>query len=123
MNACLQGASAENLLQEGISYNKQCYKNFTNKIHNGRVKATYEKGKRAGTGLHPSLNERRQEDHLPLVYFESTSTSQKLSTNINASSAKKSQEDNFTMFQQRNGCTDLENWPEYERWKSNSQTE
>ena len=69
LNARLQGASAENLLEEGISYNKQCYKNSTNKIHNGRVKATYEKGKRAGTGLHPSLNERRQEDHLPLVYL------------------------------------------------------
>jgi len=26
LNARLQGASAENLLEEGISYNKQCYK-------------------------------------------------------------------------------------------------
>jgi len=33
LNARLQGASAENLLEEGISYNKQCYKNSTNKIH------------------------------------------------------------------------------------------
>ena len=103
MNAHLQGASAENLLEEGISYNKQCYKNFTNKIHNGRVKATYEKGKRAATGLHPSLNERRQEDHLPLVYLNPRQHLRSIpkitiSTNINASSAKKSQEDNFTMF-------------------------
>ena len=106
MNAHLQGASAENLLEEVISYNKQCYKNFTNKIHNGRVKATYEKGKRAATGLHPSLNERRQEDHLPLVYLNPRQHLRSIpkitiSTNINASSAKKSQEDNFTMFQQR----------------------
>ena len=58
VNAHLQGASAENLLEEGISYSKQCYKNSTNKIHNGRVKATYEKGKRACTAA--SLNKRRQ---------------------------------------------------------------
>jgi len=37
---------ADNLLEEGISYNKQCYKNFTNKIHNGRAKATHEKWKK-----------------------------------------------------------------------------
>ena len=43
MNARLQGASAENLLEEGISYKKQRYKNFTNKIHNNRAKATCEK--------------------------------------------------------------------------------
>ena len=42
-NARLQGASAENLLEEGISYKKQRYKNFTNKIHNNRAKATCEK--------------------------------------------------------------------------------
>ena len=50
MNARLQGASAENLLEEGISYKKQRYKNFSNKIHNSRAKkATCEKGKRATT--------------------------------------------------------------------------
>jgi len=57
LNARLQGASAENLLEEGITYNKQCYKNSTNKIHNGTAKATYEKGKRACTAA--SLNKRR----------------------------------------------------------------
>ena len=40
MNARLQGASAENLLEEGISYKKQRYKNFTNKLHNSRAKAS-----------------------------------------------------------------------------------
>jgi len=57
VNVRLQGVSTENLLEEGISYNKQWYKNFTNKIHNGIAKATYEKGKRACTAA--SLNKRR----------------------------------------------------------------
>ena len=79
-------------------------KKSTNKIHNGRAKATYEKGKRSCTAA--SLNKRRQEDHLPLVYLNPRQHLRSIpeitiSTKINASSAKKSQEYNFTVFQQR----------------------
>jgi len=80
---------------------KQCYKNFTNKIRNSRPKATFEKGNRAGTAT--AIKQKRQEDRLLLMYLNPRQHLRSIheitiSTNINASSAKKSQEDNFTMF-------------------------
>jgi len=45
LNARLQRASAENLLEEGISYNRQCYEDLTNKAHIDRANARYKKVK------------------------------------------------------------------------------
>jgi len=66
LNARLQRASAENLLEEGISYNRQCYEDLTSKTHKDRATDRYKGG--GEQVVQPSLNKRRQEDHLPLVY-------------------------------------------------------
>ena len=44
----LHGSSANELLQSGISYHKNCYKNFTNKICVDRARAKFEKGTVSG---------------------------------------------------------------------------
>jgi len=94
LNARLQRASAENLLEEGISYNRQCYEDLTSKTHKDRATDRYKGGR---TGSATVIKQKKAGRPPSSRVLESMSTSQKhipeitISTNINVSSAKKSQ--------------------------------
>lgn len=81
---------------KGISYHKKCYKDLTNIMHIDRTRARYEKGKIAGS----ATDIKAKKVGNPCQHLRNI-PERTLSTNINVSSAKKVQEVNFMMFQQR----------------------
>lgn len=48
LNSRLHGASANELLKNGISYHKNCYKNFTHKYSVDSARARFDKGSSSG---------------------------------------------------------------------------
>ena len=99
----IKGLTANELLQEGVSYHNQCYSALTNKTLIDRAKDRYEKGQ--ATGSVSDVKQKKKDDrqnlmmHLQVIPHHSDLPEVRLSTRSCVSFVRKTNQTNCTMSQ------------------------